>query len=738
MLGTILYGRTVELVGKISEESNIAILEQSIEVLEQRINEIEMIVSQQMVNKDIQNFLYKYDPFRYSNTYSILETRKHLYNYKTLNNFILDYFVFFNRSELVMSHEMTYTYKQFYDMILSYDGIGYEDWRAQIKENFFKKHFWPSSPVKYYGKNYSVITYMQSIGYSKSSNGCIMVLIDNNEIQKLLEKLDVGKDGWWYITDHEGRVISSISSDNSELVPAGIDFTESSGIIRSPVNGKDMLISYASSTSLGWRFVAVQPSSVVMAKVEYIKSITITIIAATLILGIIVAYFLANKNTRPIKEIINRIVKHRNDDDYNIENEYDFIQDTISQITEANKKLQVTVQQQKPFLTSYFFGRLFRGEFNSKMETDALLKHIGLNLDGEAYVAIILKIMSKESSITEKQIHEFGMKKVVIREILKSVMREKTFLYDIDENKIGILFVCDSIDANSCKKQVEEMLTSIIEGAESVSVGDIKLAVGGRYKELLEVARSFNEARQALGSSIWSENKTIIWYTDLKKQDEGYFYPVDIESRLTNLAKAGNKAEVKELLAELYEENIMKRELTANMLNLFIYEMWATIIKLIKQISLDENTYEKIKTEFENMENISEINKLQSIMNTYYTICDVMERQKQSRNTQLKDQIVKYINETYMDNGLSLVSVAYKFNLSEAYLSHFFKEQMGENFSTYLENLRMEKSMELLKNTDLPINVIADRVGYSSSATFCRAFRRKHGVNATAFRNTKD
>lgn len=95
MLGTIIYERTVELVKANSEESNIAILEQSIEVLEQRISEIEMIVSQHLVNKDVQNFLYKHEPFSSSNTYSILETRKHFYNYKTMNNFILDYFVFF-------------------------------------------------------------------------------------------------------------------------------------------------------------------------------------------------------------------------------------------------------------------------------------------------------------------------------------------------------------------------------------------------------------------------------------------------------------------------------------------------------------------------------------------------------------------------------------------------------------------------------------------------------------------
>ncbi len=45
-------------------------------------------------------------------------------------------------------------------------------------------------------------------------------------------------------------------------------------------------------------------------------------------------------------------------------------------------------------------------------------------------------------------------------------------------------------------------------------------------------------------------------------------------------------------------------------------------------------------------------------------------------------------------------------------------------FSKYLEGLRIEKACELIRNSDLNIEAIATEVGYTSSLSFRRAFRK--------------
>ncbi|MDF2814675.1 MAG: Helix-turn-helix domain [Paenibacillus sp.] len=53
--------------------------------------------------------------------------------------------------------------------------------------------------------------------------------------------------------------------------------------------------------------------------------------------------------------------------------------------------------------------------------------------------------------------------------------------------------------------------------------------------------------------------------------------------------------------------------------------------------------------------------------------------------------------------------------------------------TTYLERKRMERALELLSGTDIAIKDIASMVGYGSSNTFGRAFKRVYGTNATGY-----
>ncbi|MDY5015580.1 MAG: AraC family transcriptional regulator, partial [Eubacteriales bacterium] len=99
-------------------------------------------------------------------------------------------------------------------------------------------------------------------------------------------------------------------------------------------------------------------------------------------------------------------------------------------------------------------------------------------------------------------------------------------------------------------------------------------------------------------------------------------------------------------------------------------------------------------------------------------------------------RITVFLEQEYANQALSLSLLSERFDLSEAYLSHLFKEQTGENFSACLERIRMNRAHTLLSTTDLPVDVIAERIGYNSGDTFRRAFRRFHGITPGAYRNS--
>jgi YesN/AraC family two-component response regulator len=118
----------------------------------------------------------------------------------------------------------------------------------------------------------------------------------------------------------------------------------------------------------------------------------------------------------------------------------------------------------------------------------------------------------------------------------------------------------------------------------------------------------------------------------------------------------------------------------------------------------------------------------------YICICSRINDQKKSHNTDLKEEMLEYIDSKFMDSNLCLSMMSMHFDLTEVYTSHFFKEQTGENFSIYLERLRINQAQELLTDTTLTIEDIAGRTGYNSSHAFRRAYKRVNGIVPTAAR----
>lgn len=83
---------------------------------------------------------------------------------------------------------------------------------------------------------------------------------------------------------------------------------------------------------------------------------------------------------------------------------------------------------------------------------------------------------------------------------------------------------------------------------------------------------------------------------------------------------------------------------------------------------------------------------------------------------------------------LRLVDVAQNMYISPSYLSRRFREYTGVSFKKYLTWVRMEAAKMLLKETQLSIVEIAERVGYTDSNYFSVCFKRLTGLSPSLYR----
>lgn len=95
---------------------------------------------------------------------------------------------------------------------------------------------------------------------------------------------------------------------------------------------------------------------------------------------------------------------------------------------------------------------------------------------------------------------------------------------------------------------------------------------------------------------------------------------------------------------------------------------------------------------------------------------------------------VRYIDEN-LRNQLTLSSMADAVALSPGHFSHAFRQAAGVTPHRYVLERRVERAKELLRQSDLPITEIADRIGCSSHSHFSVLFHRVTGLTPRQFRS---
>ena len=92
----------------------------------------------------------------------------------------------------------------------------------------------------------------------------------------------------------------------------------------------------------------------------------------------------------------------------------------------------------------------------------------------------------------------------------------------------------------------------------------------------------------------------------------------------------------------------------------------------------------------------------------------------------LVQDVERYLAGHYMENDVSVSSVAAQFHISESYLSRLFKTYLKCNGLEYIQRLRIEKAKELLKAAS--IKDTARQVGFWDTQALIRVFKKYEGI----------
>ena len=105
------------------------------------------------------------------------------------------------------------------------------------------------------------------------------------------------------------------------------------------------------------------------------------------------------------------------------------------------------------------------------------------------------------------------------------------------------------------------------------------------------------------------------------------------------------------------------------------------------------------------------------------------------RSSDIIDSALRYIDNHYKDEDISLDSVAIASNISANYLSAMFSQKVGLSFVEYVTKKRIEKAKQLLRKTDKRSGEIAGEIGYKDPRYFSFVFKKKTGCTPSQYRS---
>ena len=150
------------------------------------------------------------------------------------------------------------------------------------------------------------------------------------------------------------------------------------------------------------------------------------------------------------------------------------------------------------------------------------------------------------------------------------------------------------------------------------------------------------------------------------------------------------------------------------------------IIKPTKYSELAE-VFFKIKDELDSCHS--------SIINDESQNSEIEPGNSLSFNDKIIVTIKEYVKQHCKD--ATLEDVANLVHMNPFYLSKFFKEKAGQKFSDFVNVMRMERASKLLMDINYKIYEVGDKIGYNSTKSFSRSFKKFFGKSPKEYRNYK-
>jgi len=616
-----------------------------------------------------------------------------------------------------------------------------------------------SNENTYYTNVYSYIFYDSSITGNESKDAIIINLDSKwltNEINSLymLNRLYAEDKSVVFVIDAVGTVINHPDkemflkniSEKSYIKKILSEHNESGYFIDEEGSYKSIVTYVANKDNTEWIFVSVTPYIAITQQLNKVRASIIITGLAILALGILISYFLANKVYSPILNLVKSVTNYLNPKDFNKKytDELKFISESFDNTIEKSKTLEFFKRKNFTLLKQEMLRSLVLSPYKDLVEINKKSKEfdISLNLDinkDHPLSLVVMKIdnfslFSKTHNERDQDIYRFAIMNIT-NELFSTEFTCEVI--NIDSEHLIIL-----LGLSSGQNQYDGIIlniSNILKEIQSIYLEHFGLSISCSISRIIlnlfDITSIYKETLTNLNYKLIYGDCCIIKPSDADRYIYSEFkYPIENQIALINVIKEGKTDDIEQLFKRFV--NII-RDFSYSNIILSYTCLASNIFSTLNLIEINSTIrfnldYYSFNKEISNLETMDAINK--RFLNLFENIVNSMSKFKNDKAAFLIESIKDIINSSYTDNNLSLKSIANTFKMSPTYIGKLFRETALFSISDYINEVRLKKAKELLKNSTYSIELISEKVGFENPKYFYKLFKKSYNTTPGEYR----
>ena len=592
-----------------------------------------------------------------------------------------------------------------------------------------------------------ILTYVvpSNLNTSDASRYAVF-LIQEQTVQNLLRAVLTDYNGYIYLFDRQGELITQAKGDNVPSSSASLLslYREKSAEQKDAEFSLSLEgVSYSAiRQEVGQlSFLLVIPTQQYLQPVIQRQNFLFSFLILIMILGLLLSLLLSFTNYRPIRKLTALINNRLDGEEVNttppggVVNELSFISNAVDHLFEQNSGLHNEIQELSPFRRRELLGNLL----NDGVSDPDLLKQMdgaGIVLDKPVFAVLCVLVDDYGPFRTENSPQMQTVLKNCILNRTEDNLQSLGHIYGIELSNNGIAaFLLNTDTCAQVEQLLLPMLYKLFRSFQESFELSLSAGISRPFEQIDKADTAFRQARTAAEYRFIRGKSSVSLYQESEMaQKSRYWYPVQLEQEMLEAVNLVETDQLSSVIARLTAE-FQEQKLSSQEAQYVCFGLVNSISRVLAEMEVETDAeFVELRASFVSF-HFETLSSLQNQLNRLVALaCKLINDKRSGAKNRLKEDLLDYISKNFSDSTLCLDSIAQHFGFSSSYISRYFKEQTGETLIKYLDNLRIKKAKQLLRETTLSLQELLLQVGYTDKTNFIRKFKKLENVTPIQYR----